>query len=55
MAGDAIMVAVEHPGVEEGVQVDEDAVLAGMIPWVVIGTGCMAIRLMTIPAPVTCR
>ena len=53
MAGDAVVVDVEHLGVEEGAQVDKNGILVGMIPWLVIGAGCVAIWLMTIPAPVT--
>ena len=53
MAGDAIVVVMEHPRIEEEVEEDEDVVTIGMIPWLVIGVGCLAIWPMTIPTQVT--
>ena len=53
MAGDVVVVVVEHPGVEEGAQADEDTVSVGTIPWLVTDAGCMAIWLVIVLAPLT--
>ena len=52
MAGDTVVVVVEHLGVEEEVEEDEDVVSVDMIHWLVTGVGSVAIWLVTIPAPV---
>ena len=53
MVGDAVVVVVEHPGIEEEVEEDEDAISVDMLHWLVTGAGCVAIWLVTGPPPVT--
>ena len=44
------------PGIEEGILVAvEVTTTAGLIPWLAIGVGCMAIWPVTILALVVCR
>ena len=53
VARDAIVVVVEHLGIEEEVEEDEDAISVDMIHWLVASMGGMGIWLVTILALVT--